>query len=148
MIFKKVENWVSCRPPLVPFWHLPSEVLKFLRGKDLHANIFRVQPDKSFLCGYYCLKFLDFMFDGKSLMDFTSIFSPTDFVANDRKILKLFDMWYAMRVLLVLLVLSWVVTFGNSLECHIFGNEKCMPRDSLVETNLWKSKSAWALVIR
>ena len=54
-------------------------------------NIFRVQPAKSFLCGYYCLKFLDFMFDGKSLMDFTSMFSPTDFDANDKKVLKLFD---------------------------------------------------------
>ena len=72
--------------------HLLREVLRFLKGKDIHANIFRVQPDRSFLCGYYCLKFLDFMFDGKSLMDFTSMFSLTDFGANDRKILKLFDM--------------------------------------------------------
>ena len=45
-----------------------------------------------------------------------------------------------MRVLLVLvislLVLSWVVRFGNCLECHVLENEKCIPRDSLVETNL------------
>ena len=41
-----------------------------------------------------------------------------------------------MRVLLVLLAVLGMVCFGNSLECHILGNEKCMPRDSLVETNL------------
>ena len=28
--------------------HLPQEILKFLRAKDLHVNIFRVQPAKSF----------------------------------------------------------------------------------------------------
>ena len=71
--------------------HLPKEVVKFLRGKDLNVNIFRLQPAQSVLCGYYCLKFLDFMFDGKSLTDFTSMFSPTNFLVNDRLLLRLFE---------------------------------------------------------
>ena len=71
--------------------HMPKEIKKFLRNKDIHANIFRVQPADSVLCGYYCIKFLDFMFAGKTLMDFTSLFSPTDFIANDKKVLSLFD---------------------------------------------------------
>ena len=40
-----------------------------------------------------------------------------------------------MKVLFVLLVVIQCAHFGNSLECHVLGNEKCMPRDSLVETN-------------
>ena len=71
--------------------HLPEEVKRFLVNKDLHVNIFRVQPARSVLCGYYGIKFLDFMFDGKSLMDFTNMFSPTNFEANDKLVLRLFD---------------------------------------------------------
>ena len=71
--------------------HLPREIKRFLRGKDLMVNIYRVQDIRSILCGYYCIKFLDFMFDGKSLMDFTSLFSPHDFKENEKIILRLFD---------------------------------------------------------
>ena len=71
--------------------HLPREIQRFLRGKDLMVNIYRVQDAKSVLCGYYCIKFLDFMFDGKTLMDFTSLFSPHDFKENEKIILRLFD---------------------------------------------------------
>ena len=71
--------------------HMPREVVRFLRNKDIQANIFRVQPADSVLCGYYCIKFLDFMFDGKTLTDFTNMFSPTNFKANDKKVLTLFD---------------------------------------------------------
>ena len=71
--------------------HLPQEVGHFLREKETEANVFRVQPAKSVLCGYYCRKFLDYMFDRKSLVDYTSLFSPTDFKMNDRVVLRLFD---------------------------------------------------------
>ena len=71
--------------------HMPREVIRFLKNKDLHTNIFRVQPADSVLCGYYCIKFLEFMFSGESLHDFTNMFSPTDFLANDAKVLSLFD---------------------------------------------------------
>ena len=70
--------------------HIPDEVLKFLKGKDLEANIFRVQSKKSVLCGYFCIKFLEYMFHGKTLTDFTRLFSPTDFNKNDKTVLKLF----------------------------------------------------------
>ena len=28
------------------------------------------------MCGYFCIGFIDFMFAGRSLIDFTSLFSP------------------------------------------------------------------------
>ena len=53
------------------------------------TNIFRVQAYNSIMCGYFCIAFIDFMFKGKSLMDYTNLFSPNDFKKNDT-ILKYF----------------------------------------------------------
>ena len=53
------------------------------KSKDLldikHQNkIFRIKADNSIMCGYFCIGFIDFMFENKSLIDFTSLFSPYD----------------------------------------------------------------------
>ena len=51
-----------------------------------------MQGNDSVMCGYYCIKFIDFMLAGKKLTDFTSMFSPYDFEKNDRVILHYFKM--------------------------------------------------------
>ena len=35
------------------------------------------------MCGYVCIGFIDFIFGGKTLIDYTSLFSPYDFEEND-----------------------------------------------------------------
>ena len=40
--------------------------------------------------GYFCITFIDFMSKGKSLTDYTNLFSPNDFKKNDDIILKYF----------------------------------------------------------
>ena len=30
------------------------------------------------MCGYFCIGFIDFMLKGKSLLDYTNLFSPND----------------------------------------------------------------------
>ena len=71
--------------------HIPKEIIKFIGGsKDIKANIFRLQAYDSIMCGYFCIKFTDFMIDGKSLVDFTGLFSPHDFKKNNKIITKLF----------------------------------------------------------
>ena len=67
--------------------HVPKEITKFIKNKDIIANIFRLQAYDSILCGYFCIKFIDYMFDDKTLIDFTNLFSPHDFKKND-KIIK------------------------------------------------------------
>ena len=42
------------------------------------------------MCGYFCIEFINFMFDGTSLIDFTNLFSPHDFKKNDKIIKELF----------------------------------------------------------
>ena len=63
--------------------HVPKEIIKFIKNKDIIANIFRLQAYDSIMCGYFCIKFIDYMFDDKNLIDFTNLVSPHDFKKND-----------------------------------------------------------------
>ena len=40
------------------------------------------------MCGYFCIGFIDFMLAGKTLTDFTNLFSSTNLKKNDDIILK------------------------------------------------------------
>ena len=70
--------------------HVPEEIKKFLRNKNIIANIFLIQANNSVLCGYFCIGVIDFMLAGKKLSDFTNILSPYDFKKNDNIILGYF----------------------------------------------------------
>ena len=69
--------------------YVPKEIKRFIGHKNIKTNIFRIQADNS-MCGYFCIGFTDFMFAGKNLIDFTSLFSPYDFKKNDDIILSYF----------------------------------------------------------
>ena len=71
--------------------HVPKEVKNFIGNKDIKANIFRIQAYNLIMCGYFCIGFIDFMLAGKTLIDFTSLFSPHNFEKNDKIILKYFE---------------------------------------------------------
>ena len=58
--------------------HISKEIKKFIKNKNIIANIFRIQAYDSTMCGYFCIGFIDFMFNGNSLIDFTNIFSPNN----------------------------------------------------------------------
>ena len=59
--------------------HALEEIKGFIGNISIKANIFRVQSNNSIMCGYFCIRFIDFMLVGKKLTDFTSLFSPYDF---------------------------------------------------------------------
>ena len=46
------------------------------------------------MCGYFCIGFIDFMFKGNSLTDFTNLFSPNNFKKHDVMILNYFQNRY------------------------------------------------------
>ena len=52
---------------------------KFIGNKNIKANIYRVQATNSVMCAYFCIGFIDFMLAGKTLTDYTNMFSPYDF---------------------------------------------------------------------
>ena len=59
--------------------HVPEEIREFVGNKNIKANIFRVQANNSITRGYFCIGFVDFILASKTLVDFTSLFSPHDF---------------------------------------------------------------------
>ena len=70
--------------------HVPKEIKKFIGHKNIKTNIFRIQTNNSIMCGYFCIGFIDFMLAGKTLVDYTSLFSSYDFEKNDAIILSYF----------------------------------------------------------
>ena len=42
-----------------------------------------MQAYDSIMCGYLCIGFIDFMLTGKTLTEFTILFSPNNFKKND-----------------------------------------------------------------
>ena len=74
--------------------HIPKEIIKFInrpsQNKNIMTNIFRIQAYDSIMCGYFCIGFINFMFKGKTLTEYTNLFSPNDFKRNDDTILNYF----------------------------------------------------------
>ena len=54
--------------------HVPKEIIKFIGRKNVITNIFRIQAYDSTMCGYFCIAFIDFMFKGKILTEYTNLF--------------------------------------------------------------------------
>ena len=72
--------------------HILKEIKKFINNKNIIANICRVQNDDSIMCGYFCIGFINYIFMGKNLTDYTNIFSPNNFKKNDDIILSYFKL--------------------------------------------------------
>ena len=68
----------------------PKEIKRFINNKNIIANIFRIQTYDSVICGYFCIGFINYMFMGKILTDYTNLFSPNNFKKNDNIILNYF----------------------------------------------------------
>ena len=69
--------------------HIPKEINKFIRN-EIKSNIFRIQVYDSVMCGYFCIEFINYMLKGKTLLDYTNLFSPNDFKNNDQVIKRIF----------------------------------------------------------
>ena len=79
---------------VLPFEHIPEEIKEFIGNKNIKAKVYHVQANDSIMCGYFCIGFIDFMLAGKTLTDYTNLFSPYDFDKNDQIILSYFkDAW-------------------------------------------------------
>ena len=70
----------------------PQEVLNIIKEKSITHNIFRIQDNDSIMCGFYCIAFIEYMFVGKTLSDYTKLFSANDY--NDKIILLIISIKY------------------------------------------------------
>ena len=71
--------------------YIPKEINKFIGNKEIKANVFRLQAYDSIMCGYYCIEFINYMFKGKTLLEYTNSFSPNDFNNYDEIIKRIFS---------------------------------------------------------
>ena len=70
--------------------HIPKEVNKFIGSRNIITNIYRIRNYDSIMCGYFCIGFIDYIFMGKTLTDYTNLFLPNNFKNNDDIILHYF----------------------------------------------------------
>ena len=70
--------------------HIRKEIKRFIRNKNTITNIYiyiyiyitiyiyiyRTQAHNLIMCGYFSIRFIDFMLKGKSLQYCTNLFSP------------------------------------------------------------------------
>ena len=63
---------------------------KYIGNNDIKSNIFRIQAYDSIMCGYLCIEFINYMLKGKTLLDYTNLFSPDDFKKNYQIIKRIF----------------------------------------------------------
>ena len=60
----------------------------FIGNKNIIKNIYRMQTYDSIMWGYFCI---NFMLKGKSLLQYTNLFSPNEYETNDKIISKYFQ---------------------------------------------------------
>ena len=70
--------------------HVLQEIKPFIGNKNIETNISRIQAYDSTICGYFCIGFIDFVLTGKTLTDFTNLFSQNNLKKNDKIILNYF----------------------------------------------------------
>ena len=68
--------------------HIPIEIQIFIGKSIVVRNIFRMQAYDSVMRGCFWVEIIDFMLAGKTLTDFTNLFSSKNFLKNDDIILK------------------------------------------------------------
>ena len=71
--------------------HTPKEVSKFIGNKNITTNIYRIQTYDLIMCEYFCIRFIDFMLKGKSLLEYKIYFLLMKLKKSDKIILKHFQ---------------------------------------------------------
>ena len=64
--------------------HIPKEIEKFIWNKNIILNIFKIQVHNSVMCGYFCIRFINFMLKGKSLLEYANLFSSNEYKKDKR----------------------------------------------------------------
>ena len=70
--------------------NIPKEIKIFIDKSIVVTNILRIQTYDSVMCRYFCIGFIELMLKGKTLTNFTDLFSPNNFKINENIILNCF----------------------------------------------------------
>ena len=67
-----------------------NDMTKYSSLKSIKSNIFRIEAYDSIMGGYFCIEFINYMLKGKTLLEYTNLFSPNVFKKNDQVIKIIF----------------------------------------------------------
>ena len=68
--------------------HIRKEIKNIIDNKNIIRNIYKMQANVSIMCGYFCIRFIDFMLKGKTFLDYINLFSSKEWEKNNKTILK------------------------------------------------------------
>ena len=74
--------------------YIPKEIMKSIGNKNIKTSIFRIQDNNSIMCGYFCILFIEYMLNNKTLTGFTNLFSPWEFKKSDEIIKRYFKYFF------------------------------------------------------
>ena len=55
-----------------------------MKDKSITHSIFGIQDNKSIICQFYCIAFIEYMLAGKTLSDYTNLLSLNGYKKNDK----------------------------------------------------------------
>ena len=71
--------------------YIPKEIMEKIGNKNIKTSIFRIQDNNSIMCGYFCILFIEYLLNNKTLTDFINLFNPWNFKKNDQIIKRYFQ---------------------------------------------------------
>ena len=77
--------------------YIPQKILNKIKDKSITHNIFRIRDNESVMCGFYYIAFMEYRFAGKTLLEYTDLFSVSDYKKNYKIIYKYFKDKYDGR---------------------------------------------------
>ena len=81
------------------YYLIPREVLNKIKDKSITHIIFKTQDNDYSMCGFYCIAFIGYMLAGKTLLEYTNLFSLNDYKNYGEIIHKYFkDKYVKSRV--------------------------------------------------
>ena len=86
-----ITYWQKHRCILLFFWNWIYFARSIKENQQwLTHNICKIRSDNSTMRSFYCIAFIECMLAGKTLLDYTNLFSPSEFEKNDKIIYRYF----------------------------------------------------------
>ena len=70
--------------------YIAQKVLSKTKDKSITHDLFRKQNNESTIPGFFCITFIEYMLEGKTLLDYTNFFFPNYYKKNDKIIYRYF----------------------------------------------------------
>ena len=71
--------------------HILKGIRKFIENKNVKTNIYRIKAYDSIMCRFFGMEFIDFMLQGKSLLEYTNLFCPNEYKKKENMMLDYFQ---------------------------------------------------------